>query len=40
MVILYIDKCLNEIQEQKEVPVCYTGPYGAFFYNISLESEK
>jgi hypothetical protein len=25
MAIVYIDKCRYEIQEQKEVPVCYTG---------------
>jgi hypothetical protein len=27
MGIVYIDKCRNEIQEQKEVPVWYTGIY-------------
>jgi hypothetical protein len=24
---VYIDKCRYEIQEQKEVPVLYTGPF-------------
>jgi hypothetical protein len=27
MDIVYIDKCRYEIQERKEVPVCYTGVY-------------
>jgi hypothetical protein len=29
MDIVHIDKCRNEIQEQKEVPVLYTGPFRA-----------
>jgi hypothetical protein len=25
--VIYIDKCRHDIQEQKEVPLCYTGIY-------------
>jgi hypothetical protein len=28
-VMVYIDKCRYEIQEQQEVPVWYTGPFPA-----------
>jgi hypothetical protein len=27
MIIVCIDKCRYEIQQQKEAPVCYTGIY-------------
>jgi hypothetical protein len=29
MDIIYTDKCRYEVQEQKEVPVWYTGPFRA-----------
>jgi hypothetical protein len=34
MGILYVDKCRYEIQEQKEVPVWYTGIYHMYIRSV------
>jgi hypothetical protein len=33
MDVVYIRKCRYEIQEPKEVPVWYTGPFQALIYS-------
>jgi hypothetical protein len=34
MDVVYIDKCQYEIQEQKKVPVWYTGPFQALLLTL------
>jgi hypothetical protein len=38
LIYIHIDKCRYEIQEQKEVPVCYTGPFRALLVITSAVS--